>query len=191
MNFFCIRYKAWGGLNAIGIESEKKTLFCRVERWKNWKNWRNPEVGEKFSRFSYSIWRDCCWSLLFAVKGGVVYICYFIEHIINIISIIPWSFLIKIFSVVSFFYFFAFGCCFAVFSLFCFLTWNRTFAAFIYRIHFDKPQFLFPSALRSYTSRKRFTPLHFLIHIHEKKSFQNRLNDSGTTSSDPRFHLHQ
>lgn len=69
-----------------------------AQRWKR-KSQAREESRKVFLRsarnfFSYSIWRDCCWSLLFVVEGSRVWccVCYFIEHIINIISIILWKF---------------------------------------------------------------------------------------------------
>jgi hypothetical protein len=60
---------------------------------------------KKFFAFLIQFSEDCCWSLLYVFSWGWCCVCYFIEHIINIISIILWDFLLlksKVFFVLYF-----------------------------------------------------------------------------------------
>lgn len=120
--FLCIHYKAKCKMNKK-LKLKRFSLSLRGVRWKEkiFGKWKKEE--KLFFAFLIQFSRDCCWSLLYAFCEGGWWrcVCYFIEHIINIISIILWNFLLlksEIFFVLFYYFyiFFFFSCRFAVFQ---------------------------------------------------------------------------
>ena len=120
-NLLCIHYTTEGKLNEKNIEIERKVFFfclLAVARWKE-----KILKKQRQKKFFYSLFLFNLAGLLLVLIvrcRGWCCVCYFIEHIINIISIILWRifFNIKRFVFVSFLYIFSLQLMFLRFSLF-------------------------------------------------------------------------
>lgn len=117
-------------------------------------------------------------------------VCYVIEHIINIISIILWSifFIKKPFCFISLQTFEALRCCFAVFSISFFQLPTRAFAGFLVFTMSDRKQF-FPGFQNCVHAAWKFFKAiikltHALHYIFHRFSFHTELHSGVFSSTD-------